>query len=488
MAKSNNNDSENIEELNSRLNSNLILHKQFRPYITDTHRIRYSGLLQLFHNHPHVKKTFSLIHKMSAPPGVEEQFTLNEADNIRSANDILRHSVAKTSGTLLPENEHRNFCDTLQNNLRNDGLEAEHIDQIIQQFDPNVSVDEYLAAFLNLHLLKAAAFSSDRTFFALLNDLRSSGDRKRVVKLTARFYSNLIKNNDNLASDSGRENFLKHLKKYTLKAPLYRPDDNLTARVGVTGIATLNSIRQSCIFNARSCLNSEKNKSRIYTSLEAYSVRDSFPTIEYTLKQLERIAKMIGQSNKEPVSLLKSFHGLPVVWNCYLCPSGDPSPPINRHPTPNPRNGSDEEETNGSGSRPPANFVDTTLARFNVNRVQPLNSKAAVDTHFHTAHMSLTPTQITDLRGHHYLLICTNCAHDDLCNSLICCASHFLGHSAREERIRRSQMNTKNFTQNVTFIYFFFLVQDQIKKKLKFLTEANQIILIFFFTELFYKI
>ena len=463
MAENNNHNGENIDELSSQLNRKLLFNKQFRPYITSSHRVRYGGLHKLFLTQPHVKNTLTLIHKMSAPPDVEEQFTASEADNIRSANDILRHSVAKTSGTLLPEHEHENFCDELKNNLVKDGLEAEHIDQIIQQFDPNISVDQYMQAFINLHILKAAAFSSERTFFALLNDLRSCGDRKRLIQLTARFYSNLIKNNDNLSSDSSREAFLKHLKNYTLRAPLHRPDDNLRARVGVTGIATLSSIRQSCIFNARSCLNSEKNKSRVYTSLEAYSARDSFPTMEFTLKQLEKMAKMIGQSNKEPVNLLKSFHGLPVVWNCYLCPSGDPSPPINRYPNPNPsrsgdpRNDSDEEGANESGIQPPVNFVDTTLARFNVNRVQPLSSKAAVDTHFHTAHMSLTPAQITDLRGHHYLLICVDCAHNDLCNSLICCDAHFLGHSAREKHILtfRDGLEKKNFTQNVKLHFFF---------------------------------
>ena len=277
-------------ELESRFNRNLQLrsHPELKPYVTETYRVRYGGLLKQLLSRPSVKKNLSYMHAMAASDGVSEQFVHNESDNIMCASDILNFNTAKASGVLIPENDKINLIKGLRASLTNDGLEPEFIDAIVNQFDGELTCEEYVSVFVNLHLLKSCGFFHERAFFALLQDVRASGDRERIVELTARWFVGILKSNDNFNSDSSREDFLKNIRKFANRAPLHKPEESLVSRIGPTGLATLNSIRLNAIFNVRSCLASEKKKEKVYTALEVYGVRDSFPTLKYTAKSGSR--------------------------------------------------------------------------------------------------------------------------------------------------------------------------------------------------------
>ena len=434
-------------QLESRFNKNLSLraHPEIKPYVTNTYRVKYGGLLKLFLCKPSVKKNLHYMHMMTSTNNTEEQFVQNEADNIRSANDILNYQCAKSAGILVSENDRLNLVQCLQKSLENDGLEKEFIDAILSGFDTSLTCEEYVSVFVNLHLLKSCGFSHDRMFFACLNDLRNSGDRDKSIQLTARYYVAILKSNDNFNTDSVRESFIKNTKKYANRAPQYKPDEQLVQEIGSTGLATLNTIRQNALFNVKSFLASEKKTGKTYTSLEVYAARDSFPTIKFTSKQLEKLAKAISIANKEPISLAKSFNGFPVSFNCFLCSSSNPnpSPPVGQTPSsPRPPGSGSQQALHdeleiGEGAsssdrpdfQPPITFVDRVIAKFNVLRLEPKNSRAAVDSHYTSIHTCLTQSQVNDLNGHSYIFFCSDCLHNNFCEAIICCPTHYESHN-----------------------------------------------------------
>ena len=430
------NQNQNDDEtgLETRFNQNLTLrsHREIGPYMTKNFRIKYAGLHNLLLRKPSVKKNLHFIHVMSAPAGAPEQFVQSEADNVRSANDILNFNVAKSSGALIAQNDKENLVKTLRACLENDGLGADFIEAILNQFDGNLSCEEYVSVFVNLHVLKACGFAHDRMFFACLQDLRASGDKEKLIELTARFYVSVLKANDNFNSDSARNEFLKIVTKYATRAPLHKPDEKLVSQIGPSGLSTLNSIRQNALFNIQSFLASEKKREKLYTPLEVYAARDSYPTLRFTNKQLERLAKSINQSNKEPIDLMKSFQSFPISFCCFLCPSSDPSPHPSRSQSP-----TEEFEEGGEGPsssdrptfRPPISFVDRVVGKFNVLRLEPRNSRAAVDAHYNNVHTSLTSGQVNDLHGHHYIFVCPECLHDNISDAVICCPNHYEDHN-----------------------------------------------------------
>ena len=158
--------------------------------------------------------------------------------------------------------------------MENDRLEADFIEAILNQFDGNLSCEEYVSVFVNLHVLKACGFAHDRMFFACLQDLRASGDKEKLIELTARFYVSVLKANDNFNSDSARNEFLKIVTKYATRAPLHKPDEKLVSQIGSSGLSTLNSIRQNALFNIQSFLASEKKREKLYTPVEVYAARE----------------------------------------------------------------------------------------------------------------------------------------------------------------------------------------------------------------------
>ena len=431
-------------ELESSFSKNLNLrqHPEIGPYVTDTFRIRYAGLLKLFLQKPSVKKNLRYMHMMCSPSGVNEQFVHNESDNVRCANDILNFQVCKSAGILVSQNDKENLVKSLQISLENDGLNAEVIEAICNSFDGDLTCEEYVSVFVNLHLLKSCGFSHDRMFFAILQDLRSSGDKEKLVELSARYYVSILKANDNFNSDSARENFITVCRKYANLAPSYKPDEKLVSEIGQSGVATLTSIRTNALFNIKSFLTAEQKREKLYTPLETYALRETFPTIKFGSKQVEKLAKAISQANKEPINLTKSFQGFNVLWNCFICPSSDPSSSIGRtSPSPHPPSGSqscsdgelgareDESSTDRPAFQPSISFVDRVVARFNVLRLEPKNSRAAVDTHWVNVHTSLTQSQTNDLNGHNYIFFCEECQRDNLCESIICCSAHYESHT-----------------------------------------------------------
>ena len=425
------------EELVSNFNRNLNLlsHPEIGPYVTGSFRVRYGGLIKQFLCKPNVKKNLHFMHMMSVSEGTEEHFVHNEADNTRSANDILNFQVAKAAGILVTENAKKNLVEQLRSSLVADRLEKEFVDAIVNPFDESLTCEQYVAVFTNLHLLKSCGLAHDRMFLAILNDLRNSGDREKVVQLSARFYASILKSNDNFNSDSVREDFLKNCKKYANRAPLHKPDENLVAQIGATGVATLATIRQNALFNVKSFLVAERKKDKLYTPLEVYALRDSFPTLKFNAKQLERVAKAINSANKEPINLSKSFHNFPVQFSCFLCPSSDPSPSTGRKPpSPQPSKSHLEIGENASSPdqptfHPPISFVDRVMGKFNVLRLEPKNSRAAVDTHFVNTHTCLTQSQAADLNGHSYIFTCPECLQNNFSESFICCAPHYESHN-----------------------------------------------------------
>ena len=440
MANAESQNNYDTAELEFSFNKNLHLrdHPEIGPYVTETYRVKYAGLLKTFLTKPSVKKNLYFMHMMSAPPNTNEQFVQNEADNVRSARDILNFQVAKAAGVFISEKDKDNLVTSLQNSFENDGLETEFIEAILNSFDGDLTCEEYVSVFANLHLLKSCGFSHDRMFFAILHDLRNSGDKEKTVELSARYYASILKSNDNFNSDSAREDFLKICKKYAAGASLHKPDENLVSEIGHTGVATLNSIRVNVLFNIKSFLSAEQKKDKLYCPLEVYALRDSFPTIKFTSKQVEKLAKAISQANKEPINLTKTFQGFQVLFNCFLCPSSLPSFG-EESPSPHPSESQSYEDRlraeDGASSsdrpafQPPISFVDRVLGRFNVQRVEPRNSRAAVDAHFVNVHTCLTQGQTNDLNGHGYIFICPDCLHNNFFNAVICCAAHYESHN-----------------------------------------------------------
>ena len=138
---------------------------------------------------------------------------------------------------------------------------------------------------------------------------------------------------------------------------------------------------------------------------------------------------------------------LPVGYNCFLCSSA-PLPPKLRtsaaplsNARPSTSNADAEAETivdpddlgddnndDGNNDNFPIEIRDKVLARFNVQRLVFIESKAKAEEHYREHHTCFTPTQLASLNGHFHLYFCRLCEPNDVEIAAVCCTPHLSDH------------------------------------------------------------
>ena len=441
-----------IDELSDIVQRRLRLHPSLYPFLTRNFHVRYSSFYEAYVRKPFLAETFTACHRMTAPLDnpPDKLFTSSEADNARTASEIIQYEFAKRQGVFGRERE-RKMCESLSESLTEDGYDQDEIQQILHSFDQNVTADDFERAYRNVHILKSCGFHHSRAFYIALQDMRNRGEKKVVIELTARLYLLILKHNDQLNSDTPRDVFLSNVRRYVEKADKVNFEQRFLGQIGKNGVATLISIRENCMINCKSVLESESRGQKNYVSLGLYAQREQFPKMEISARNMEKIFKVVNQADNKTVSLNRTTHGLPIGFNCFICPSTRLPAKIRSRAAPvsNPRPSSsnadaeaesiadpdgdvdgddDDDDNDDDDSHFPIEIRDKVLRRFNVQRLMFIESKAKAEEHFKDVHSSFTPTQIASLNGHYHLYFCSLCEPIDVEIATVCCASHLHDH------------------------------------------------------------
>ena len=430
-----------VEALNRDLKKKLLLHPSLFPFLNKHFFVKYGGLLTLQQRQPHLTKALSCIHKMTAPQKdpPDELFCSSEADNTRAASEIIRHEFCRRQKVFAKENEKKKLCESLSSSLTEDGLGQDEISAIINSFDSVTTGEDFRRAYINCHVYKALGFPNSQAFYVALADMKKRGEKKVVIDITARFLLTLLKHNDGLTNDAPRDNFVKNVHRYSVRAGNYDFGKKFLSRIGLKGVATLSTIRDNAIINCKSFIQSEAHGKQNYTSLELYAQREQWPKLEYTSRQMEKVSKIVTQNDSKTISFNRSTHDLPIKYNCYLCPSSR----LLMNDENSNESGEDEDDVAsygpGSSERAdtgkfPITLTNKVMGKFNVQRLAFYGSKSSADEHFRLAHTALTPTQLGGLNGHHNIIWCPLCDQDNVEIACVCCTSHLSDHHRYERK------------------------------------------------------
>ena len=432
-----------IETLNKDLRNKLLLHPSLSPFLNKNFFVKYGGLLTLHQRKPHLSKALSCIHNMTAPQRnpPDELFCSSEADNTRSAAEIIQYEFCRRQNVFAKENEKKKICESLSSSLTEDGLGPDQISEILHSFDSAATGEDFRRAYVNCHVYKALGFPNSRAFYVAMADMKKRGEKRVVIEITARFLLTLLKHNDGLTNDTPRDNFVKNVHRYSTRAGNFDYGKKFLSRIGLKGVATLSTIRDNSIINCKSFIQSEVDEKLNYTSLELYAQREQCPKLEYTSRQMEKVSKMVTQNDSKTISFNRSTHDIPLKMNCYLCPS---SRVLMNDENLSGVDDNDDNSSYGPGGSEridvgkfPITLRDRVMGAFNVQGLAFYGSKSAADEHFRLAHCALTPSQLAGLNGHHNIIWCPLCDEDDVEIACVCCTSHLSDH-------HRYQKNTND--------------------------------------------
>lgn len=444
-------DQDDVDELSDIVQQRLRLHPSLYPFLTRNLHVRYGGSYEAYVRKPFLAKTLTACHKMTAPLNnpPAELFTSSEADNMRTAAEIVNHEFAKRQGVFGPKKDTQLLTEGLSESLIKDGYDLDEIQRILHSFDRNVTAGDFERAYRNVHVIKSCGFHHAQAFYICLQDMRRKGEKKVIIDLTARLYLSILKHNDNMNSDTPREKFLSDVRRYVEKADKVDFEARFLGQIGQNGVATLNTIRDNCIINCKSLLESENRGHKHYVSLALYAQREQFPKMEISSRSMEKIFKVVNRNDEKPVSLNRSTLDLPVGYNCFICESTKmptetrPSAASVSNAQPSTLDANVETEAvadlnewregdvdnnDENDSYFPIEIRDKCLARFNVQRLIFVESKAKAEEHFRECHTSFTPSQLATLNGHYKLYFCSLCDPNDVEIAAACCTSHLSDH------------------------------------------------------------
>ena len=420
-----------IEALEKDVKKKLLLHPSLSPFLNKHFFVKYSGLLTLHQRQPHMSQALTCIHRMTAPRRnpPDELFCSSEADNTRTAAEIIQYEFCRRNNVFAKENEKKKICDSLASSLVDDGLGQDRISEILHSFDTNATGEEFRRAYVNCHVYKALGFPNSKAFHVAIADMKKRGEKKIVIDITARFLLTLLKHNDGLTNDAPRDNFVKNVHRYNARAGDFDYGKKFLSRIGLKGVATLSTIRDNSIINCKSFIQSEVLGRKNYCSLELYAQREQFPKLEYTCRQMEKVNRIVTQNDSKTISFNRSNHDIGLKYNCWICPSSRVFIEDENS------NESGVDETYGPGDREhvdtakfPITLRDRVMSAFNVQRLAFYGSKSAADEHFKLCHSALTPTQLAGLNGHHNIIWCPLCDEDQVEIACVCCTSHLSDH------------------------------------------------------------
>ena len=251
----------------------------------------------------------------------------------------------------------------VQECLRSQGFEENLIQEACANFNPDISVKEYLYIGSNRQIVKSMAFSSYPAMQAALDDGRKSTEASKLKRVTipvnAKFILANVKASDCFLDEQPREKFLGILKEYV--EPLQSDDPR--AKILLTN-SVLRGIRQNCLLSAKLFLKAKDMNITYPLSSLAVKSDDQCQSRTLSFKDLEK-ATSLCKTSKAEVDLLHNEKGIPVVYNCNLCPS---LAPTNESPSSTLKTSKNFAKKNAKSSSSVV-FTDAVLANFNCYKV-----------------------------------------------------------------------------------------------------------------------
>ena len=373
------------------------------------------------------------LHKMS--DAIQpDSLVASQADNSKTATDIIAHKIAETCSVLTEPNQKRKVVDVVRAALVNFGLEEEQIEQILQQFNPNMTVQQYRSTYINSHLIQAISLVDAMIFEGFKNEAYLPINRNKkfhTMELTPHLVVLMIKKYCAMLDDSVRDRYLDNVRIFHEKIGrhLMLPfEPELYKSLGHDGCRTLRAIQKTCSFLAAEVLEAEKKPKHM--PLEEYSKRPVFKSFKVSNKNLAKVVKVL-ESSKETVDLVKNSESFEINFNCFKCISAIPNfKPMGSQDNPI----RPDSPTSDLQLRPPLRFIDATKAAFNVYKALPLSSRREAEEHLTAVHSVTDPRRLAGASstcgGHPSLLFCDLCASTSskIVFAATCCLTHRLMH------------------------------------------------------------
>ena len=360
----------------------------------------------------------------------QDALVASQADNSRTAADILRYKIAEHTGVLTEPDQKKKVCDVVRSALENFGSDEDTITQILRQFNPSMSVQEYRSTYINSHLIQAAALVDSMVYDSFKSESLLPVNRNKKfhsMEITPHYVVLTLKRCLSMFDDSVRDSFLDNVRIFAEKidrALMLPFDQSLYKSMGHDGCSTLRSIQRTCAFLASEILESEKKGKHM--SLEEYSRRPVFKSFKVSTKNLGKITKVL-ESSKETVDLVRNVDNFEIAYNCFKCVSAVPNFKVM---------GSEENPlrpdspTGDLELRTPLRFIDKCKASFNVYKALPLFTRREAEEHLTSVHSIVDPKRLagssSTCEGHTTLIFCDLCSASSakIVFSATCCLTH----------------------------------------------------------------
>ena len=359
----------------------------------------------------------------------------SQADNSRTAQDILAYKIAEQCSALTSETDQKKkIREVVKDALIQFGQDEESVKNITAQFNPEMSVQEYRSTYINSHLIQATALIDSNVFHSFKTESLLPINRNKkthTMQMTAQYFTLVLRKYMAMFDDTVRERYLQNVRIFSerIGRALAIPfEQTLYKTLGHDGCRTLRSIQKTCNFLASEILESEKTPKRM--SLEEYSRRPVYKSFRVTSKNLGKMTKVL-ESSKETIDLVKNPDQFDLFFNCFKCisavpdfkPSGSEANPIRP-----------DSPTTELDLRPPLRFVDQTKAAFNVYKALPLQSRREAEEHLGSVHSVVDPKRLAGssltCEGHTTLIFCDLCTASSakIVFSATCCLVHRIDH------------------------------------------------------------
>ena len=353
-----------------------------------------------------------------------------QADNSKNASEIIQHKIAEHLNVFNEPDQKKKVVDVVKLALVKFGIDEEMTKQIVQQFDPNITIQQYKAQYINSHVIQALALVEAAVFQGLKNEASLPINRNKKfhsMELTPQLFVLMLKKYTALLDDSVRDRFLSNVRIFAEKIDraLVLPfEQNMFKSFGHDGCRTIRSIQRNCSFLASEILASEKKPKTM--SLEEYSRRPVFKSFKVTSKNLMKASKIL-ESSQETVDLVKNAESLDLAFSCFKCvsavpnfqPSGSEQNPIRA-----------DSPTSDLALRPPLRFIDNVKAAFNIYKALPMWSRREAEEHLASVHSIVDPRRLSGATstctGHPTLIFCDICeaSSSKIVFAATCCLTH----------------------------------------------------------------
>ena len=359
-----------------------------------------------------------------------DSLVANQAENSKTAEDILSHKIAEACNVMTEPDQKKKVVDVVRAALVNFGSDEGSIKQIVQQFNPSMSVQEYRSTYINSHLIQAVALVDAVIFDSFKSESLLPINRNKKfhsMEITPQYFLLQLKKCLAMFDDTVRTRYIDNVRIFAEKidrALMLPFDMTLFKNMGHDGCRTLRSIQRTCAYLASEILESEKKPK--FMSLEDYSRRPVFKSFKISAKNLGKIAKVL-ESSKETVDLVRNQESYELTYNCFKCVSAIP----NFKPCGTLENPIRADSPTGDLElRPPLRFIDKVKAAFNVYKGLPLQNRREAEEHLASVHSIVDPKRLagasSTCEGHTTLIFCDLCSASSakIVFSATCCLTH----------------------------------------------------------------